>query len=78
MELVLERRLFDKRIFPCINIAAWGTRKDELYPKPMVEKLRLMRPALSSLFSEGAMELLLQKVRELPSNEQFLESLRLG
>jgi transcription termination factor Rho len=37
-----------------------------------------MRRALSSLSSEGAMELLLQKVREFPSNEQFLESLRLG
>jgi len=79
MELVLERRLFDKRIFPCINIAASGTRKEEkLYPKPMVEKLHLMRRALSSLSSEGAMELLLQKVREFPSNAQFLESLRLS
>jgi transcription termination factor Rho len=79
MELILERRLFDKRIFPCINIAASGTRKEEkLYPKPLMEKLHLMRRALSSLSPEGAMELLLQKVREFPSNERFLESLRLG
>ena len=78
MELVLDRKLFDKRIFPCINIPQSGTRKEEkLYPKEQVEKLYLMRRALSSLSPEAAMELLLQKVREFPSNEQFLSSLQL-
>ncbi len=78
MELVLDRKLFEKRIFPCINIPQSGTRKEEkLYPKAQVEKLYLMRRALSSLPPEAAMELLLQKVREFPSNEQFLASLQL-
>jgi len=78
MELVLDRKLFEKRIFPCINIPQSGTRKEEkLYPKEQVEKLYLMRRALSSLSPEAAMELLLQKVREFPSNEQFLSSLQL-
>jgi transcription termination factor Rho len=78
MELVLDRKLFEKRIFPCINIPQSGTRKEEkLYPKEQVEKLHLMRRALSSLSPEAAMELLLQKVREFPSNEQFLSSLQL-
>jgi transcription termination factor Rho len=78
MELVLDRRLFEKRIFPCINIPQSGTRKEEkLYPKEQVEKLYLMRRALSSLPPEAAMELLLQKVREFSSNEQFLSSLQL-
>ncbi|MFV2073892.1 MAG: transcription termination factor Rho [Thermoanaerobaculales bacterium] len=78
MELVLDRKLFDKRIFPCINIPQSGTRKEEkLYPKEQVEKLYLMRRALSSLSPEAAMELLLQKVREFPTNEQFLTSLQL-
>ncbi len=78
MELVLDRKLFDKRIFPCINIPQSGTRKEEkLYPKEQVEKLYLMRRALSSLPPEAAMELLLQKVREFPTNEQFLSSLQL-
>ena len=64
MELLLDRRLFEKRIFPCINIPQSGTRKEEkLYPKEQVEKLYLMRRALSSLSPEAAMELLLQKVR---------------
>ena len=78
MELVLDRKLFEKRIFPCINIPQSGTRKEEkLYPKEQVEKLYLMRRALSSLSPEAAMELLLQKVREFPANEQFLSSLQL-
>jgi len=78
MELVLDRRLFEKRIFPCINIPQSGTRKEEkLYPREQVEKLYLMRRALSTLSPEAAMELLLQKVREFPTNEQFLASLQL-
>jgi transcription termination factor Rho len=79
MELVLDRKLFDKRIFPCINIPQSGTRKEEkLYPREQTEKLYLMRRALSSLSIESAMELLLQKVRESPSNKDFLSSLQLG
>jgi transcription termination factor Rho len=78
MEIVLDRKLFDKRIFPCINIPQSGTRKEEkLYPKEQMEKLFLMRRALSSLSPEAAMELLLQKFREFPTNEQFLSSLQL-
>ena len=78
MELVLDRKLFEKRLFPSINIPQSGTRKEEkLYPKEQVEKLYLMRRALSSLSPEAAMELLLQKVREFPTNEEFLSSLQL-
>ncbi|MEE4272540.1 MAG: transcription termination factor Rho [Thermoanaerobaculales bacterium] len=78
MEIVLDRRLFEKRIFPTINIPQSGTRKEEkLYSKEQVEKLYLMRRALSTLSPEAAMELLLQKVREFSSNQLFLESLQL-
>ncbi len=78
MELVLDRKLFEKRIFPCINIPESGTRKEEkLYSKEEVEKLYLMRRALSSLSPESAMELLLQKVREFKTNHDFLTSLQL-
>jgi transcription termination factor Rho len=78
MELVLERKLFEKRIFPCINIPQSGTRKEEkLYPKAQTEKLHLMRRALSALSPDQAMQLLLQKVREFPTNEAFLASLQL-
>ncbi|MCU0303276.1 MAG: transcription termination factor Rho [Thermoanaerobaculales bacterium] len=78
MEILLDRRLFEKRIFPTINIPQSGTRKEEkLYPREHVEKLYLMRRALSSLSPEAAMELLLQKVREFSSNALFLDSLQL-
>ncbi len=78
MELVLDRKLFDKRIFPCIHIPQSGTRKEEkLYPRELVEKLYLMRRALSALSPDQAMMLLLQKVREFPTNEAFLSSLQL-
>jgi len=78
MEVVLDRKLFEKRIFPCINIPQSGTRKEEkLYPPELVEKLYLMRRALSSLSPSEAMSLLTQKLREFPTNEQFLSSLQL-
>jgi transcription termination factor Rho len=78
MELVLDRKLFEKRIFPCINIPQSGTRKEEkLYPKEQVEKMYLMRRALSTLSPAPAMELLLQKVGEFKSNADFLKSLQL-
>jgi len=74
MEIILDRKLFDKRIFPSINIPQSGTRKEEkLYPRELVEKLHLMRRALSALSPVDA----LQKVREFPTNEQFLSSLQL-
>ncbi len=78
MELVLDRKLFEKRIFPCINRPQAGTRKEEkLYPKDQVEKMYLMRRALSTLSPAPAMELLLQKVGEFKSNADFLSSLQL-
>lgn len=78
MEIVLDRKLFEKRIFPTINIPQSGTRKEEkLYTAEQVEKLYLMRRALSSLSPESAMELLLQKLREFPTNNEFLDTLQL-
>jgi len=78
MEIILDRKLFDKRIFPCIHIPQSGTRKEEkLYAPEQTEKLYLMRRALSALSPEAAMELLLQKVREFPTNADFLSSLQL-
>ena len=78
MELMLDRKLFEKRIFPCINIPQSGTRKEEkLYPKDQVEKMYLMRRALSTLSPAPAMELLLQKVAQFKTNADFLSSLQI-
>ena len=72
-EIRLDRKLADKRIFPAIDIDATGTRKEELLMEPaeaaMVWKLRAV---LHSLEPAAAIELLINKVRETKSNEEFL------
>jgi transcription termination factor Rho len=73
MEIRLDRKLADKRIFPAIDIDSTGTRKEELLMEPaeaaMVWKLRAV---LHSLEPSAAIELLINKVRETKSNEEFL------
>jgi transcription termination factor Rho len=73
MEIRLDRKLADKRIFPAIDIDSTGTRKEELLMEPaeaaMVWKLRNV---LHSLEPAAAIELLINKVRETKSNADFL------
>jgi transcription termination factor Rho len=75
MEVVLSRQLADRRIFPAIDIAASGTRKEEkLFSPKEIEKIRKLRGALASLKPVEAMERLLKKLSEFESNEEFLSS----
>jgi transcription termination factor Rho len=77
MEIVLTRELFERRIFPCLNIAQSGTRKEEkLYQREEVERLHLLRRALASLPSHEAMQLLLSKLKQFPSNAEFLAGIQ--
>jgi transcription termination factor Rho len=73
MELRLDRKLADKRVFPAINVETSGTRREELIMDPpeavLVWKLRQV---LHSLEPHAAIELLLSKLKESRSNEQFL------
>jgi transcription termination factor Rho len=79
MEIVLTRELFERRIFPCLNIAQSGTRKEEkLYQRDEVERLHLLRRALASLPSHEAMQLLLSKLKQFPSNAEFLAGIQAG
>jgi transcription termination factor Rho len=77
MEIRLDRKLADKRIFPAIDIEATGTRKEELLMEPaeaaMVWKLRAV---LHSLEPNAAIELLINKVRDTKSNDEFLQQLQ--
>jgi transcription termination factor Rho len=77
MEIRLDRKLADKRIFPAIDIDATGTRKEELLMEAaeaaMVWKLRAV---LHSLEPSAAIELLINKVRETKSNEEFLQQIQ--
>ena len=77
MEVHLDRRLMDKRIFPTINIEQSGTRKEELLlEKDELQKVWLLRKALSQLNPVEAMELLLDKLKLTRSNKEFLASMQ--
>jgi len=72
-EIVMDRGLFDRRIFPAIDISASGTRKEEkLFTAIEYEKVTLLRRALAQLRPAEAMQLLTQKLSAYKTNEEFL------
>ncbi|MGB9935473.1 transcription termination factor Rho [Thermodesulfovibrio yellowstonii] len=74
MEVHLDRKLADKRIFPSIDIGASGTRKEELLVAPdVLNKVWILRKVLSTLSPIEAMEFLLSKLKGTKSNKEFLE-----
>jgi transcription termination factor Rho len=76
MELVLDRRLSDKRVFPAVDIFRSGTRKEELLiEKKDLDKIWILRKFLNEKPLMEAMEFLLEKMRKTKSNEQFLRSM---
>ena len=76
MEVHLDRRLADKRIFPAIEIAASGTRKEELLvDRERLNKMWILRKVLSPLGSVEAMEFLMDKIGGTKSNKDFLDSM---
>jgi len=76
MEVHLDRSLVDRRIFPSINVAMSGTRKEELlYHPDEFTKVAVLRRALTEVPAVEAMELLLSKMRKTPNNIAFLMAL---
>ena len=76
MELHLDRRLVDKRIFPSFDILRSGTRKEELlHDKETLGKIWLLRKILSPLGVVESMEWLLNKLRAQKSNKEFLDTI---
>jgi transcription termination factor Rho len=76
MELVLDRKLAERRIFPAIDVSASGTRKEErLLPPEMLERITLLRRSLLKLKEIEAMETLQKQMSKHPSNKEFLESI---
>ncbi|HEV3256677.1 MAG TPA: transcription termination factor Rho [Gemmataceae bacterium] len=74
MELVLDRKLSDRRVFPAMDISQSGTRKEErILPPDVLERVTLLRRSLVSLSPVTAMESLVKKLAEYPSNAAFLE-----
>jgi len=77
MEMVLDRRLSDRRMFPAIDINRSGTRKEELlFTEKELNKVWILRKFLNEMNSVEAMEFLLDRVRKTKSNAQFLESMK--
>jgi transcription termination factor Rho len=78
-EIVLDRKLTDKRIFPSLDINRSGTRKEELLvPPEELNRAWILRKVLSALSPVEAMELLLERLSKAKTNKEFLEGMSAG
>ena len=79
MEVHLERRLAEKRIYPAINVLRSGTRREELLLKPdVLQKVWILRKLLSDMDEVEAMEFLLERLKATKSNADFFDLMRRG
>lgn len=76
MELALDRKLANKRIFPAIDIVASSTRRDDLLlDKDVAKRMWVLRKHMSDMNTEEAMNTLLQNMRGTKDNNEFLTSM---
>lgn len=76
MELQLDRRLANKRIYPAIDLTASSTRRDDLLlDKEVLQRMNLLRVYLTDMKTEEAMDELLKRMKGTKSNEEFLASM---
>ena len=76
MELQLDRKLSNKRIFPAIDITASSTRRDDLLlDKDSLQRIWILRNHLADMNSQEAMDFILGQIRGTRSNEEFLISM---
>jgi transcription termination factor Rho len=76
MELVLDRKLAERRIFPAIDVNRSGTRREELLLTPFeLNRIWVLRKVLSELSPVEAMELVLEHMRRTKTNREFLETI---
>ena len=75
-EIVLDRKVADKRIYPAIDILKSGTRKDELITPPgQLTKTHVLRRILAPMGAQDAIEFLLDKLRQSKNNDDFFQSM---
>jgi len=75
-EIVLDRKVADKRVFPAIDILKSGTRKEELLvPRTDLQKTYVLRRILNPMGPQDAIEFLLSKLKETKTNDEFFESM---
>jgi transcription termination factor Rho len=73
-EVVLDRKLADKRIFPAIDVGKSGTRKEEqLVDKTTLSRMWVLRRVLTPMGTSDAMEFLLDKIKSTKDNQEFFE-----
>jgi transcription termination factor Rho len=76
MEINLDRRLVDRRVFPSIDIQRSGTRKEELLLAPNdLNRIWLLRKVLQPMNPVDSMEFLLEKMHATKNNREFLDSM---
>jgi transcription termination factor Rho len=76
MEIILDRKLVDKRVFPAIDIQRSGTRKEELLiPKDELQRTWVLRKVLNPLSPVEAMELLVSRLDKVRNNAEFLATM---
>jgi len=79
LEIHLDRKLTDRRVFPSIDIQKSGTRKEELLiPKDELNRVWVLRKVLTPLSPVEAMELLLSRMAKTKTNQDFLASMSNG
>ncbi|MBA3810793.1 MAG: transcription termination factor Rho [Caulobacteraceae bacterium] len=75
-EIILDRKVADKRIFPAIDVLKSGTRKDELItPRDQLQKTYILRRILAPMGAQDAIEFLLDKLRNAKNNADFFQSM---
>src|SRR3546814_14145112 len=75
-EIVLDRKVADKRIFPALDVGRTGTRKEELLvEKDKLSKMWVLRRILMQMGTIDAMEFLLDKMKDSKTNEDFFDSM---
>ncbi len=75
-EIVLDRKIADKRVFPAIDIQKSGTRKEELLvPKETLQKMWVLRRILNPMGTVDAVEFLLDKLKDTKNNDDFFQSM---
>jgi transcription termination factor Rho len=76
MEINLDRKLADRRVFPAVDLLRSGTRKEELIlTKAELDRTWILRKVLQQMSAVEAMELLREKMMKTASNEEFLNSM---
>jgi transcription termination factor Rho len=79
LEIHLDRRMHEKRIFPAINVNRSGTRREELLiPKELLQKIWVLRKLLYPMDELEAAEFLIDKVKATKTNSEFFDSMRRG